>query len=262
MMKSVIFKKANITYYINGSNKKETIVLLHGFLENSSMWKTIIDALSYKYQIISVDLLGHGKTDCLGYVHTMENMADAVFEVLKSENNNNATVIGHSMGGYDALAFAEKYENYVEGLCLLNSTSSADSEERKKVRDRSIKMAKTNYKALVSMSINNLFSSETNSLFKKEINHCKEEALKTTVQGYIACAEGMKQRKNKLSVLTSFKEKKLIIAGKKDSVINYETILKEAYTTNTPLKVVPNGHMSYIEDTEEVLKILKDFLKL
>ncbi len=262
MEKSLIFKEANITYYIYGSNKKDSLVLLHGFLENSSMWKTIIETLSNSHQIISIDLLGHGKTDCLGYVHTMEDMADVVFEVLKSESIIKTTFIGHSMGGYIALAFTEKYEKHVTGLCLLNSTSKADSEERKKIRDRAILMAKTNYKSLVSMSITNLFSSETSPFFKEEIKLCKTEALKTSVQGYIACTEGMKQRKNRESILTSFKGKKLLITGKKDPVINFQCILSETKKTNTPLEIVPNGHMSHIEDTKQVLKILINFLSL
>ncbi len=262
MEKSLTFKEANITYYIYGSNKKDSLVLLHGFLENSSMWKTIIETLSNSHQIISIDLLGHGKTDCLGYIHTMEDMADVVFEVLKSESIIKTTFIGHSMGGYVALAFAEKYKEYIIGLCLLNSTSKADSEERKKVRNRAVLMAKTNYKPLVSMSISNLFSSETNSFFKEEIKLCKTEALKTSVQGYIACTEGMKLRKNREHVLTSFKGKKLLITGKKDPVINFQSILSETKKTNTPLEIVPNGHMSHIEDTEQVLKILINFLSL
>lgn len=261
MEKSVIFKNANIVYYTYEFDKKETIVLLHGFIENSTMWDLFIEPFSDLYNIVLIDLLGHGKTDCLGYIHTMESMADAVFEVLKTENISTATFIGHSMGGYVALAFVEKYRDYVNGLCLLNSTSKADSDERKKVRDRAILMAKTNYEPLISMSINNLFSQETNMLFEEEIKNCKNQALKTSVQGYIACAEGMKLRTNREHVLALFTGSKLLITGKKDPVINYQAILEEAKRTNTPIKTLSNGHMSHVENAQQLLDLLIDFLR-
>ncbi|TCI85834.1 alpha/beta fold hydrolase [Tenacibaculum sp. M341] len=262
MEKSIVFKKAKISYYVYGENHAKSIVLLHGFLENSTMWNTVVDCFSKKYKIVSVDLLGHGNTECLGYIHTMEEIAATVFEVLKAEEIMKTTLIGHSMGGYVALAFIEKYANYVNQLCLLNSTSRADSEERKQIRDRSIQMAKTNYKPLVSMSISNLFSSDKRSDLKKEIEVCREEALKTSVQGYIACAEGMKLRKDRTQILASFSGKKLIISGKNDPVISYDAIVKEANQTASSLITLPNGHMSHIEDSEELLKNLKEFVEM
>ncbi len=128
------YKHINIHYTDKG--KGTAIVLLHGFLENSTMWKPFISRLSKKNRVITIDLLGHGKTECLGYVHTMEDMAEAVKAVLSKLRLRRVVVIGHSMGGYVALAFVEKYSNNVKGLCLMNSTATADSEEKKINRDR------------------------------------------------------------------------------------------------------------------------------
>ena len=69
MQKSISFKKARISFSDIG--KGTAVVLLHGFLENSSMWKDVIPQLSKRNRIIAIDLLGHGKSDCLGYVHSM-----------------------------------------------------------------------------------------------------------------------------------------------------------------------------------------------
>ncbi len=259
MENSIIYKNAKVTYYTYGKGTT-TLVLLHGFLENSKMWKLIIDEFSTTHHIICVDLLGHGNSECIGYVHTMEEMAEAVCQIIQHENSSKITAIGHSMGGYVALALAEKHPEIVEGLCLLNATSQSDSEERKKIRNRAIAMAKTNYKTLVSMSINNLFASETYQNFKEEIEACRQDALKTPVQGYIACTEGMKLRENRAKVLREAKFKKLIITGKKDPVLHLESIKKEAERTNTLLITLSNGHMSHIENREEVIKELKEFI--
>ncbi|SNR17621.1 alpha/beta fold hydrolase [Tenacibaculum jejuense] len=258
MVDSILYKNAKVAYQIYGAGKQK-LVLLHGFLENAKMWNFLTKEMQYDFQIITVDLLGHGASECLGYVHTMEEIAETIHLVLKKEKIVKATFIGHSMGGYVALAFAEKYPDYVERLCLLNSTSSPDSEERKEIRDRAIKMAKTNYKTLVAMSVGNLFARETYEKFGDKIEACKQEALKTKVQGYIACSEGMKLRKNRSNVLQNSTFKKLIIAGKKDPVLTIKAIQVEADHTKTPLQVLSNGHMSHIENEEELVVLLKDF---
>ena len=128
LMKTTNFKNTKISYTDQG--KGTAVVLLHGFLENQSMWKAFIPELVKKHRIITIDLLGHGETECLGYVHTMEDQADMVHHVLHELKIRKAVLIGHSMGGYVALAFAELYPDNVKGIVLQNSTSRADSEER------------------------------------------------------------------------------------------------------------------------------------
>ena len=95
------YKNSTINYVVKG--KGNTIVLLHGFLETLEMWNDLIPEFSKIHQVVSIDLLGHGQTGCLGYVHTMEDMAEAVFAVLEHLNIERAHFVGHSMGGYVTL---------------------------------------------------------------------------------------------------------------------------------------------------------------
>lgn len=259
MQKFIKYKNCNIGFSDIG--KGSAVVLLHGFLENSTMWNSIIPEFSKRNRIVCIDLLGHGTSDCLGYVHTMEEMAEVVKTVIKHLKIRRVTFIGHSMGGYVALAFAEKYIKNVKGICLLNATSKADNDERKKLRLRAIKMAQTNYKSLVSMSINNLFATTSYSQFLEEIEQCKKVALQTSVQSYIACTEGMRLRPNREHILALNSFKKLIIVGKQDAILNYDKIKKEAQRTNTPITTFLNGHMSYIENKSELFIALKLFLR-
>lgn len=259
MQCTVEYKNSKISYYVSGSGE-EVLILLHGFLENSLMWKEIVDDFSEDIRIICVDLLGHGSSESLGYVHSMEDMASAVYEVIMAENIKKATLVGHSMGGYVALAFAEKYPEIMHKLCLLNSTSQADSDERKQLRTRAIEMAKRNYEALVSMSVVNLFASKGRNQIKEAIEACKNEALKTPLQAYIACSEGMKKRANREHVLTLGSFKKVIIAGEKDPVLNYTSIVAEGKRTNTKVVSLPSGHMSHIESSVDLKTILAEFL--
>lgn len=134
-MQTLLHKNTTVSFTDQG--KGTAIVLLHGFLENQSMWTEFIPELTKKHRVITIDLLGHGQTESLGYVHSMEDNADMVHEVLSELRIRKAVLIGHSMGGYIALAFAELYPDTLKGLVLLNSTSRADSEERKTNRHRS-----------------------------------------------------------------------------------------------------------------------------
>jgi pimeloyl-ACP methyl ester carboxylesterase len=157
-MKTTIFKNTKIAYTDQG--KGTAVVLLHGFYENKEMWNAFVPEFSKKHRVIAIDLLGHGKTECLGYVHSMEDQADMVHHVLHKLKIRKAVLVGHSMGGYIALAFAELYPEMVTGIALVNSTSMADSDERKLNRDRAIKAVKQNYSVFIAMSIANLFREE------------------------------------------------------------------------------------------------------
>ncbi len=79
----MILQHKGIDIFYTDEGKGSSIVLLHGFLENTSMWNAFIPKLTKKNRVICIDLLGHGKTGCTGYIHTMEQMAEAVQAVLQ-----------------------------------------------------------------------------------------------------------------------------------------------------------------------------------
>ncbi|MDN3678571.1 alpha/beta fold hydrolase [Flavobacterium paronense] len=258
-MKAIIYKNTKISFTDEG--KGTAVVFLHGFLENKTMWNAFIPELSQKFRIITIDLLGHGETECLGYMHSMEDQADMIHAVLHELKIRKAALIGHSMGGYVALAFAELYPDNVKGIFLLNSTSRADSDERKINRSRAIKAVKQNYTNFVRLSIANLFSEDNREKLENEIENVKLEALKTPLQGIVAALEGMKIRKDR-EVLLHFAPYPIqLVLGKKDSVLNYDDTINQIEDTKVELTTFPDGHMSHIENETELKKVLADFLK-
>ena len=258
-MNQIDYKNTKISYSDTG--KGNAMVLLHGFLENQTMWQDLVPELSQKYRVITIDLLGHGESGCVGYLHSMEDNAEAVHSVLSKLRIRKAIFIGHSMGGYVALAVAELYPTGVKGLVLMNSTSKADSEERKANRDRAIKAVKKDYIGFVRLSIANLFNPDNRERLVNEIEKVRAEALKTPLQGIVASLEGMKIRKDRETLLRSATYPSLLILGKKDPVLNYEDGLKQIENTTTKLVTFPDGHMSHIENRAALLKVLMDFFK-
>jgi pimeloyl-ACP methyl ester carboxylesterase len=252
-------KKANIFYTDQG--KGTAVVLIHGFLENSTMWDKITPELIKKNRVITIDLLGHGKSDCLGYVHSMELFSETIEAVLKHLKIRKYILVGHSLGGYISLAIAKINPSKIKGLCLLNSTSNEDSKDRKKLRIRANKMVQNNFEMMVELSVSNLFHQENLLKFKQEIEVVKKNALQTSVQGYIAANEGMKNRPNLNHFLKDSNFKKLIIIGKKDPVLDFETSLEEAKNTNSEFVIFPDGHMSHVENKTELIAALKTFVE-
>jgi len=253
------YKGIKINYNTYGQG--ETIVFLHGFLENETMWKTIIPFFSDHYRCITIDLLGHGQTECLGYVHTMEQMAEVVKFTLDHLNLSKTAFIGHSMGGYVALALTQQYPKLVTKLVLLNSTSLPDSEQRKLTRTRAIQIVKKNPNAYTSMAIANLFAEKNRSQFTQEIKDIKQQASKTSLQGIISALEGMKVRKDRSHILTAFKGPKIIFSGKEDPVLPFSQNSIESKKCQTPLIAFSGGHMTHIEKRDEFVKALQKFLK-
>jgi len=249
------------TVYYTDEGQGEVVVLLHGFLENSTMWSELKPMLLNNNRIICIDLLGHGQTPCLGYVHTMSAMADAILAVIKHLDIAKFKVIGHSMGGYVALALAEKIPKAILGVCLMNSTYHADDEAQRALRKRANKMAQTNFESMVRMSVTNLFSSESRSAHNLKIETVLEQALKTSPQGYIAGQEGMMLRENKLEFFKELKAHKLIVIGQKDPVVKGDLIVQEIKNTDIDFKKLSFGHMSHIESKEELSYILKRFIE-
>jgi len=258
-LKQIIYKNTKISFTDQG--KGTAVVLLHGFLENKTMWDKYVSALSKNHRVITIDLLGHGETECLGYVHTMEDQADMIFAVLISLRIRKIVLVGHSMGGYVALAFAELYPDNVKGLFLLNSTSRADSDERKINRDRAIKAVKQNHTNFVRISISNLFSEDNREVLAKEIEKVKLQALKTPLQGIVASLEGMKIRKDR-EVLLHFAPYPIqLVLGEKDGVLIYLETIDQIEGTKVELTTFPDGHMSHIENEKELKIVLLEFLK-
>lgn len=259
MSKSFFYKNINIQYSEVGKGK--TVVLLHGFLENSFMWIEIVAELSKKYRIVSIDLLGHGETENLGYVHTMEMQAEMVKAVLNHLRLRKYVLIGHSMGGYVALAFAKLFPQNVKGISLMNSTALPDTDEKKTNRNRAIAAVKQNHKTFVRIAIPMLFSEKNRTIFTKEIKQITEEALKISPQGIIAALEGMKVRADVTSIYKTAHFPMQLVIGKQDPALDYNSLIVQTKNTNVLITEFPDGHMSHIENTKALLGAFHNFIK-
>ncbi len=253
------FKKIKVNY--SDSGKGRVIVLVHGFLGSHKIWNEYIKKLSKRFRVIAVDLPGHGETPSIGYYHSMELLAQSVKAVLDSIGVRRYVIAGHSMGGYAAMAFAELYPENVSGLCLVHSTSYTDSEEKKKERTKLIKLVKGGRTDFVREMVSGHFTPDFFTRFPKEVEKVLNIASSCSKQSIISSLEGMKERKSRELILKYADYPVLFIVGKKDSIINYETIYPQMGMCKYPsaLMMEDLGHMGFYESPKETIKEIEKF---
>ena len=260
-MAVVEFRGGKINYRVFG--KGRAIVLLHGFLGNMAIWKNLLPALSKRYKVVLIDLPGHGHSENFGYVHKMDLMAEAVKTVLHELQLRRYVMIGHSLGGYVSMAFAEKYMDNLRGLVLFHSTALADSEEKKADRDKAIKVAKRNKEKYLKESLKKLFLAANIKKDPALLTLTTHIASATSVQGIVAALEGMKQRRNTEVVLQFCHCPVLFIAGLHDTILPLELHQHqfELPQEHHLLLLEHTAHMGFYEEPETVIKGLLPFLR-
>jgi len=195
MLKTCLYKKSPVTFSDTG--KGRVVVLLHGYLGSHKIWEQTISHLSKVFRVIAIDLPGHGSTSCYGYAHSMELMAKCVKAVMDHLRLKKYVIIGHSMGGYVGLAFADLFPDHLKGLCLFHSTAFADSQEKKQDRLRAVSAVKANRNIYTKNTIKNLFATKNLKYLKDEVSFATKIAKGTSKQGIIAALYGMKDRQSR-----------------------------------------------------------------
>ncbi len=229
-------------------NGKETLVLLHGFMENISIWHEMESHLSEHFSLLKIDLPGHGQSKVIAEVQTMELMAEEVKKVLDKLNLTKVHLLGHSMGGYTSLAFAEKYPEFLISLTLFFSTYFPDDAEKKEQRIKSYRIIKDAFPHYARAGVPNLFNPNERDILEGKIETALEIALSTNNLGALASVKGMVERTDKKHVLENLDTKILVITGKHDNAVKTETMIKNLPDrTNIKSYVLDCGHNGHWE---------------
>ncbi len=253
-----LFKDKKITYTVTGEGP--VLVLLHGFMECQKIWINFTSVLSKKYKVITFDLPGHGDSECIDTIHSMELMADCIKFGLDQLEVNKCVLIGHSMGGYVSLAFAEMYPYMLNGLGLFHSHAYADTDEAKMNRDRSCEIVKQNRVGFISNFIPELFAPENVSKYQDEIKTLQQYIKDMTVDAIVASQKGMKLRESKLEVIKYAPFPILFIFGKQDPRTPLPKSLEQtALAKHAEITLIDVGHMGYIEARNESLHSIDSF---
>lgn len=240
------------------------VVLLHGYLESLYVWDDFVPLLTPHARVITVDIPGHGISEPIAEVHSMELMADVLHDMLDSFGIERVTLVGHSMGGYISLAFCEKYPQRLDGLVLLSSSANADTEQKIENRRREIALVRAGKKDLLAAVAPEAgFAQQNRKRLKDYIEDLVEQVHMTEEDGIVALLEGMISRKDQNDMLRASAVKQLFILGKHDNYIPLEVAetIVEAHPQAEVAWLENSGHMGFIEEPQLCAEALLKFIK-
>jgi pimeloyl-ACP methyl ester carboxylesterase len=256
--KTFTYQSSKIFYHTIGSGKP--VVLIHGFAEDGDVWKNQIEFLKDHFYLIIPDLPGSGQSEMINDM-SIEGMAEVIKELLNIElkkfplQGAEGVLVGHSMGGYISLAFAEKYPSLLSSLALVHSSAFADSEEKKANRSKSIEFVKKNgaYEFLKAV-IFDLFTENWTTKNPQAVEGQIEKSKSFTDEAIIAYYQAMINRPDRTHVLKNFSKPILFIIGEHDKAVPFEQSMQQCYLPNIAhINILRNSaHMGMLEETEKV----------
>ena len=260
--KTILFEGREIHYRDDGREHSETVVLLHGFLQCLDVWSSFTLSYMRHLRVITIDLPGHGYSATYSEVHTMDFMANAVKAVLDACGVEQCVMCGHSMGGYVALASADRYRFMLKGFALLHSHAMADSAETRSRRDDVCRQVHQNRAGFIVDFITNLFDESKREYLAQDIMELRDQCLETREEGILAAQRGMKVRTSRVPLLANLDVPVLFVYGKNDKRIPVEVGLSQAMLPHRSevLLLDDVAHMSFMEDREYVKRRLSDFV--
>ncbi|THF77507.1 alpha/beta fold hydrolase [Cohnella fermenti] len=224
------------------------VVLLHGYCGDKHYFDEVIPLLAWRFRVIAPDCRGHGESGATEGAYPMELLAEDIIGLLDALGIGQAFVLGHSMGGYTALAFAEKQPDRLLGFGLLHSTTFPDDEAGKAGRDKAAKrVAEEGVKGHIDDLIPKLFAPEHRTSMPDKLKLAKSIGYGTSPEGAIGGALGMKERPDRLHVLQETQVHVLLLAGEADAVIAPEKRFPASGPLLTPITLAHSGHMGMLE---------------
>lgn len=280
MDKELLINGNKVFYRVEGTG--DPVLLVHGFGVDGRIWRNQVAGFSQdpelmrKFKFIVPDLPGSGSSAIIEDM-SMEGLAEMLLTILLSEcgasnlgqknttipENCKARVIGHSMGGYITLAFAEKYPEWLNAFGLFHSSSYPDSEEKIKIRLKGIDFIKAHgaYEFLKT-SQPNLFSQKTKDERPELIDELIEDYRNFSDLSLVTYYRAMIERPDRTPVLKETRLPVLFILGEYDTAVPLKDGLQQCHLPEKSYIHIlrQSGHMGMVEEPEKSTQLLKDYL--
>lgn len=236
------------------------MVLLHGYCEGAWIWKDLITHLEDLCTILAFDLPGFGEAASSPLPSSIDEIGETIWKVSEEAGFDRPVLIGHSLGGYVALAMADSQPEKPSGLVLFQSTIFADTPEKKLNREKVIE-------TVTDHGPTPFLKTFSTGLFAypegDEAKWFGKKALSTSGSSITAYARIMKERPERIKIWQKLACPLLVVAGRKDNIIDV-SLSQKAISLNpmAELKILEkSGHMGMLEEPQDSCLILVDFLR-
>lgn len=260
MNKELLHENKKIFYRATGTGKP--VILIHGFGEDGEVWRKQVSHLQDKFRLIVPDLPGSGKSELIDDM-SMEGMAEVIHAIIHEEKIEACPVIGHSMGGYIALALVEKYWNHVSAFGLFHSTAYADSEEKKATRRKGIDFIQQHGGfEFLKTAIPNLFSPGSKDKMPERIDEFIRQQHNFSAAALVSYYGAMMERPDLTGQLRKAAVPVLFIMGKYDNAVPLDDVLQQCHLPELSYIHIlqKSGHMGMLEEPGGSNRILDKFL--
>jgi pimeloyl-ACP methyl ester carboxylesterase len=261
MLKKISFRDHELVYEIRGTGS--SVMLVHGFTEDRRIWDPLLAGIENKYQWIIPDIPGSGDSAYNNSLNRISDFAEFIGAILENEKINELVLIGHSMGGYISLAFAEKYPEKIRALGLFHSSSYSDSEEKKESRDKNIRFIQNHDPSLfIEQSIPGLFSDTFKAEHPEEISKLINRYANFKRESLVQYLNAMKNRMATTGVLKAITKPVLFIMGEEDKAVPLKDSLEQCHLPRISYIhiLTRTAHMGMIENTNLCNSFVDRFL--
>ncbi|HEX6271313.1 MAG TPA: alpha/beta hydrolase [Anaerolineales bacterium] len=234
--------------------KGKPLVLLHGYPLDHHLWDEVVPLLEDTFDIITPDLRGFGESTTVDTFYVMDDYASDIAALLDQLGIQQTAIVGHSMGGYVALAFARLYPERVSGLGLVSSQVPADPPDRKEGRYKSAaEVSERGIGGVVETMASKFTSDKRLQAFARETMQRQQSTA------YIGALRAMAERVDSAPMLSSFKFPVVIVHGKADELIPIDRAreVKEVVPHAHLVELESAGHIPMLEAKEETARALK-----
>ena len=251
-MEKIKINEIELAYTRRG--KGTPLVLLHGYPLDHHLWDDVAPLLEDTFDLILPDLRGFGESTTVDSAFTVDDYASDIAGLLDQLGIQKTAIVGHSMGGYVALAFAKLYPERVRGLGLVSSQVLADPPDRREGRYKSAAdVSEKGIGGVVEAMAPKFTADERLQAFARETMERQQPA------GFIGALKAMAERMDSTPLLSSFNFPVVIIHGDADALIPIDRAreVKNALPHAHLVEVNGAGHMPMMEAKEETARALK-----
>jgi 3-oxoadipate enol-lactonase len=240
------------------------VLLLHAFPVSAEMWEPQIAPLAESgYRVIAPAVYGFESTPSRpGW--SMDDYARDLARLIEALGWSSATVVGLSMGGYQAMAFYRLYPELTASLVFCDTRANADSPEVLAGRQafRKAVMEKGAEEAAARM-VPNFFAKETYASNQPLVEKTRESIVRQAPDDISEAMRAIAEREDSTELLTEIACPTLIICGMDDTVTPPEiATTMHALIPGSKLELIPEaGHLSNLEQPAMFNGILLDHLR-
>lgn len=252
---------SELAYQVLGSRGGQAVVLVHGFPFDRRMWRFQASSLANAgLRVIVPDLAGFGQSEEASQT-TMEGHAQDVAQLLDRLHVEQATLIGFSMGGYVALAFAQLFPGRLQGLVLIDTRAEGDTPEAKGKRDAIIvEVLGHGTRGLAIRQIETQFTSASRQTKRLLVEEVRDMMFQQPKAAVLAALQAMRDRPDRRDVLRGLQVPCLVVVGEHDAVTPPAAAQVMADLARAELVVIPAAaHLSPMEQPQAVNAALIDW---